>query len=241
MNTVLFDLDGTLLPMDQDIFVENYLKKLGDKFRPLGYDPEIMIKAIWTGTKAMILNDGSMSNEQRFWKTFTELLGEEVKALEPEFENFYRYEFNTIKDMITPNPLAGQGVKMLKEKGYSLVLATNPLFPKIATMARMAWAGLNIDDFNLITTYENSSYGKPNLNYYKEILNTINRCPEDCLMVGNDVLEDMCVNQLGMDSFLLTDHIAHAEGADITQYRHGSFTELAEYINRLPALSNEID
>ncbi len=239
MNTVLFDLDGTLLPMDQDIFVNNYLKKLGEKFSLLGYEPEIMIKAIWDGTKAMILNDGSMSNENRFWETFTQLLGDEARTLEPEFENFYRYEFNTIKDMITPNPLAGQGVKILKEKGYSLILATNPLFPKIATMARMEWAGLDINDFILITTYENSSFGKPNLNYYKEILSTINKRPEDCLMVGNDVIEDMCVNQLGMDSFLLTDHIAHSENADIFQYRHGNFIELAEYINHLPVLETE--
>ena len=51
-----------------------------------------------------------------------------------------------------------------KEKGYQLVLATM-LFSQEATLARIEWAGLNKNDFVLITTYEDFHYAKPNLGY----------------------------------------------------------------------------
>ena len=37
---ILFDLDGTLLPMDQNHFVKTYFGALAKKLAPLGYDPE---------------------------------------------------------------------------------------------------------------------------------------------------------------------------------------------------------
>lgn len=236
MNTVLFDLDGTLLPMDQTKFVESYLHDLGQKFVPYGYKTDDILKAIWEGTKQMIFNDGSVTNERKFWKTFCSILGEDAAQLEHVFETFYKNEFNRIGDTITPNPLAKQCVDELIDKGYMLILSTNPLFPRVATYARVGWAGLTTNKFQLITTYENSSFSKPNLEYYKEILTQMGRTPEECLMVGNDVIEDMCAAQLGMAHFLVTDHIAHGEGADLTQFRHGSFDDLAAVLEALPAL-----
>ena len=41
--TILFDLDGTLLPMDQDEFVKAYFSKLAKKLAPLGYEPQKLI------------------------------------------------------------------------------------------------------------------------------------------------------------------------------------------------------
>ena len=40
LSTVFFDLDGTLLPMDQDAFTKDYFKRLAGKLAPLGYEPE---------------------------------------------------------------------------------------------------------------------------------------------------------------------------------------------------------
>ena len=58
ITTVLFDLDGTLLPMDQDTFIKAYFGGLAQKMIPYGYDGEKLIDAIWEGTKAMITNTG---------------------------------------------------------------------------------------------------------------------------------------------------------------------------------------
>ena len=70
MKTVLFDLDGTLLPMDQDEFIKAYFGGLATKLVPFGYEPNKLIQGIWAGTKAMVTNDGAMTNEARFWQTF---------------------------------------------------------------------------------------------------------------------------------------------------------------------------
>ncbi|MDF2540420.1 MAG: hypothetical protein K0S47_138 [Herbinix sp.] len=236
MNTVIFDLDGTLLPMDQSEFVEQYFKKLASKCMPMGFAPDKLVKGIWAGTKAMIENDGSVTNEKKFWDTFAAIFGEEVRQAEPEFEKFYQNEFHQLVDVTKPTPIASECIKLIKEKGYRLVLATNPIFPRVATLARMSWAGLNPADFDLITTYENSSYCKPNLEYYKDILQKVRRQPKDCLMIGNDVREDMCTAKLGMETYLLNECIINEENEDVTAFCQGDFIELFEFIKELPVI-----
>ena len=73
LKNVLFDLDGTLLPMDQDAFVEGYIKLLAARMARRGMDPERLVRALWAGTGAMVRNDGSRLNEERFWETFEPL------------------------------------------------------------------------------------------------------------------------------------------------------------------------
>lgn len=237
LNTFIFDLDGTLLPMpSQELFLNAYFKALSSKVKSFHLEEKNLVNAIWAGTQAMIENDGTITNEQRFWDTFCGILGKEVRNLEPVFEDFYRNEFIEAKSTTSTNPIAKDCIRLLKEKGYLVVLATNPIFPRVATHTRIDWAGLDTDDFSLITTYENSSYCKPNLDYYKEILTTINKAPEECIMVGNDVKEDMCAAQLGMDTFLLKDCLINSKGADISCFRQGDFNDLKEMIEILPDL-----
>lgn len=226
INTILFDLDGTLLPMDQEKFVNVYFKMLAAKLVPYGYEPQQLINAILAGIEAMIKNDRSQLNEDAFWKRFVEIYGDKVLTDKPVFEDFYKNEFQDARSFCGFNPKAAETVRSLKDKGYRVVLATNPLFPSIATESRIRWAGLEPSEFDLYTTYENTSYCKPNLDYYRDILKRINCRPEECLMVGNDVGEDMVVEALGMQAFLLTDCLINTQKKDITAYPHGSFEQL---------------
>lgn len=226
INTILFDLDGTLLPMDQEKFVNGYFKMLAAKLVPYGYEPQQLINAILAGIEAMIKNDGSQLNEDAFWKRFVDIYGDKVLADKPVFEDFYKNEFQDARSFCGFNPKAAETVRLLKDKGYRVVLATNPLFPSIATESRIRWAGLEPSEFDLYTTYENTSYCKPNLDYYRDILKRINCRPEECLMVGNDVGEDMVVEALGLQVFLLTDCLINTQKKDITAYPHGSFEQL---------------
>lgn len=226
INTILFDLDGTLLPMDQEKFVNVYFKMLAAKLVPYGYEPQQLINAILAGIEAMIKNDGSQLNEDAFWKRFVDIYGDKVLADKPVFEDFYKNEFQDARLFCGFNPKAAETVRSLKDKGYRVVLATNPLFPSIATESRIRWAGLEPSEFDLYTTYENTSYCKPNLDYYRDILKRIDCRPEECLMVGNDVGEDMVVEALGMQVFLLTDCLINTQKKDITAYPHGSFEQL---------------
>lgn len=229
INTVLFDLDGTLLPMDQDKFVQAYFKLLSARLAPRGYEPKQFLSSLWAGVAAMVKNDGSCINEERFWKSFTAVYGEKSMEDKPYIDEFYCDEFNKVQEVCGFNPAAKEIVEVLKAKGKRIVLATNPIFPAMATKNRIRWAGLVPEDFELYTTYENSRYCKPNPKYYLEILEKIGCKPEECLMVGNDVTEDMVAETLGMKVFLLTDCLINKDGEDISKYTNGGFEELREY------------
>ena len=230
IKAVLFDLDGTLLPMDQEKFIEAYFGGLVKKLVPHGYEPKLLINGIGAGIKAMVSNDGSITNEEVFWKSFSAIVGERVKADEEIFLDFYQNEFQEVKQSCGYEEASCKVIDSLKEKGMRIVLATNPLFPAIATESRMRWAGLAPEDFELYTTYENSSFCKPNPKYYEEILNKLGVSPEECVMVGNDVTEDMIAETLGMKVFLLTDCLINKENKDISLFANGSFPELMEFL-----------
>ena len=73
---VLFDLDGSLLPMDQDVFVKTYLGMLVGSIAPHGYEPGLLADTVMKGTYDMVNNNGEKSNERRFWDRFTSVFGE---------------------------------------------------------------------------------------------------------------------------------------------------------------------
>lgn len=233
ITTILFDLDGTLLPMDQDVFLKAYMGGIAKKMAPHGYDADMLVKSIWKGTGAMVMNDGSVRNDEAFWRAFSKIYGKDTRVDEPVFEDFYRNEFQNVSKMCGKDPRAAQAIAEIKNMGYRVALATNPLFPAIATHSRAKWAGLNPEDFELITTYENSWHCKPNLDYYREIVGKLGVRPEQCLMVGNDVNEDMIAEKLGMKVFLLTDCLINKDGKDISQYPNGSYPELLDFIRNL--------
>ena len=233
LTTVLFDLDGTLLPMDYDLFIKTYFGLLSKNVAPLGYEPEALVKAVWKGTMDMVKNDGVRTNETVFWDTFCAICGEAARAHIPQFDQFYRTDFQKVRDTCGCTPEAAGIVAFCKERGLNTVLATNPVFPHVATESRIRWAGLQEEDFALVTTYENSRYCKPNPAYYREVCDALGVLPEECLMVGNDVNDDMPAAALGMRVFLLTDCLLNPAGADIEIYPHGSFDALKTYIQTL--------
>ena len=200
---------------------------------PYGYSPEKFIATVWAGTEAMITNDGSRTNEEAFWDTFSGAFGEKARADEPKLDAYYREQFDKVSEACGYTPKAKEAVELAKKNGRRVVLATNPIFPSIATEKRMKWAGLDKSDFEFFTTYENSCYTKPNLKYYEVILEKLGVSAEDCLMVGNDVTEDMVAKKLGMKVFLLTDCIINKNGEDISAYPHGDFDALIAYLENL--------
>lgn len=233
IRAILFDLDGTLLPMQQDEFTSAYFDALSKKLAPYGYEPQRLIGGVWQGTKAMIKNNGTQTNEQIFWKEFAELFSDKVYDDMDKFNAFYETDFDNLKSYCGFNEQANKIVQELKEKGFTLVLASNPVFPMTAQKKRMLWAGINPDDFALITSYENSSYCKPNPLYFKEIAEKIGVKPSECLVVGNDTTEDAAATLMGADFFLLTNCLLNKERKDISKYPRGSYMQLLNYIENL--------
>lgn len=232
VKTVLFDLDGTLLPMDQEVFIKAYFKGLSAYLAPYGYEPKALINAVWAGTAAMIGNKGDKTNEEIFWETFAGIYGEKAREDEPKFEGFYKNEFDKVKEVCGFRADSARLVRKLKAKGIGVVLATNPIFPAIATQSRIRWAGLEPQDFDFYTTYENVCHSKPNPEYYMDIVKRLDLEPQECLMVGNDVGDDMVARSLGMQVFLLTDDLINKTDEDISVYPNGGFDALMEFIEK---------
>lgn len=234
IKAVLFDLDGTLLPMDQNQFLKGYFGLLTEKMVKSGYDAKTFMKALLAGTDAMVANDGSMTNEALFWREFGNFYTPETLPPITLFDEFYEQDFPKTRAVCGYDARPRKIVDAVKDKGLLAVLATAPAFPAIATETRMGYVGLSPNDFLLYTTYENSTYCKPSEGYYREVVKKIGCDPSECLMVGNDVTDDMVpASAVGMQVFLLTDYLINKNGADISVYQHGGYDELLAYIASL--------
>lgn len=203
---ILFDMDGTLLPMDQDAFLHGYFKLLYKKLARFGLDSHAFGQNMLAGVAAMAKNDGTQTNEARFWDIFCHLTGQSREVLNAECLPFYQNEFHQAKQFTSENPLAKEAVQTARQKAEYVILATNPMFPMVGQETRMGWVCLKPEDFDLVTAYEDECFCKPNPMYFTSICQRLNLRPEECLMIGNDEKEDMyAATQAGLHCWLITD------------------------------------
>ena len=203
---ILFDLDGTLLPMELEPFAKIYLGSLAKVLAPFGITPENMVKPFWAATKAMMGNTTGKLNADVFWDTFSALTGVSRAQVEPVCDAFYNEGFQAARAATYANPLAAEAVRIAHEKADKVVLATNPLFPMAGQATRLSWLGLKPEDFDLVTCYTSDRHCKPNPAYFHDIFQRLDLDPSRCLMIGNDDREDMqCGTAAGMETYLVTD------------------------------------
>ncbi len=227
----LFDVDGTLLPMNTQEFAQLYLKSICIHIAPkLGVDSKAFGNAVWAGTLAMMKNDGSMRNDKVFWNTMTAECGADPEQAKLMFEKYYSQEFDEVRSSTSVNPFAKKSVELIKSNGGRLIAATNPIFPKEATYKRLEWAGLEPNDFEFVTVYDNSHYCKPSLSYYEDVRSHCIINPSDSIMIGNDVDEDMVAQNLGFDTYLVTDCLINRSNSDISKFNNGSFEEFYQFL-----------
>lgn len=232
---LLFDLDGTLLPMVQEEFVKFYMPLLAKAYLEAGVriEPKEFIGAVWKGYAAMVKNDGDQTNREAFWSYIDPCLPVSREESEALADAFYDGEFNQAVSATQPTELADEVVKLAKSKGIKVYLATNPVFPRCATLNRIHWAGLDAEDFEVITTYEDNVYCKPNPEYFRQILTEFNLNPEECLMIGNDVEEDLVIRRLGVKTFLVTDTMENKKGLPVETDYQGTMEEFYRFVEKL--------
>jgi FMN phosphatase YigB (HAD superfamily) len=238
MNTILFDLDGTLLPMDTDSFMKIYFKEIKAYFNEFT-DGEIFIQNLLSSTRAILDNTDNTenkTNKQIFMADFNTRISEDLKFYDEKFDSFYDSAFLKTKASISTNKLIPESIAILKQKGYTLAIATNPLFPLKAILHRINWANLNPDDFTYISSYEKNCFAKPSLNFYKEVLSDLHKTPSECLMVGNDVQEDLITGELGMKTFLIENHIINRNNTEFKFDYKGNYEDFYNFVNGLPSI-----
>ncbi len=230
---VFFDLDGTLLPLDMDMFTRLYFEAIEESGIMRQIDPvrgqPIFHKAIY----AMLANDGHATNRDVFNAVIDQLSDIGSARLLELMNGFYNGGYKRLRESALRKEHVPEIIGILMEKGYRLILSTNPLFPAVATDQRVEWAGLRPEDFEYISYYDNSSYCKPHLGYYREILCKTGLNADECYMVGNDVREDMCAVELGFKGFLVTDHLL-GDLSQALECIQGDYTVLLDFVKSLP-------
>ncbi|MGI6585083.1 MAG: HAD family hydrolase [Gracilibacteraceae bacterium] len=235
-DTILFDLDGTLLPLDIEMFTKIYFNEMGQLFKDM-IDPKMLVKHIWTATSEMIGNTEYKTNEEVFMDRFSKLIDGDINSYKERFDFFYDTLFHKAKEAAESQSLIIDSIAILKKKNYKLVVATNPLFPRKAIHHRIEWAGLDLKDFEYITSYEDNHFCKPQPEFYKEVLEAIGKKPEQCLMVGNDVQEDLIALKLGIKTFLIKNHMIHRTEEAINSTYEGDYEDFYSFVKKLPAVS----
>ena len=234
VKAVFFDLDGTLLPMDLGEYTRGYFKLLLDEMAPVLPDAAGFMAMMNDGVAAMLQSDGQTTNAERFWtRCAAHYDARTLDRIIARMEGFYIGAFRSTAALCRFDPRARIAVETAKKRGFRTVLATNPVFPAVATEIRMGFMGLSPRDFCCVTSYENSRFCKPDVRYYKEIADRLGLDPADCVMVGNDTTDDLSAAALGMPVFLRTDDLINAGNKDISALPHGDYSDMIAWIRAL--------
>jgi FMN phosphatase YigB (HAD superfamily) len=236
LRALLFDLDGTLLPLELDPFMKGYFQALVPHVAHV-VDPTKITEQILRATEDMVQNeDPEVTNLEAFRTSFFAHTGLDESQVWPVFDSFYETAFANLRHLTKPTGISREICRTAHDKGYKLVLATNPIFPRVAVEHRMRWAGIDDIPFELVTTMEDMHFCKPNPKYYVEIMDILNLSPFECMMFGNDVQEDGVAGKLGMQTFLVNDDVIDRGVGHMEFTYEGSLEDALRFVERLPSI-----
>ncbi len=235
IKAVLFDLDGTLLEVEMCEFIPDYVRSVAECFDDL-VDRTVFAETMLTATFSLLnARRGGPTNEELFLAALDRHLGIAPQQFAERFEVFCERSLADLATHIRPSALSRRIVERCFERGLQVVIATNPVFPRPVVEARLRWGNLHDFDFAHVSTFENSSFCKPDPKYFHDLLRTLGLTPQQCLMVGNDTEHDLAARQVGIRTWLLdTWLIDRLGGAYEFDYR-GGHAELLRFMGDLGA------
>lgn len=231
---ILFDLDGTLLDIDMEFFLQHYFRKMAGMAREYGeFNGKKLVEQVWKSTSVMIANlDPEINNEQAFMSDFFSTGDFPCEQTRGFFDDFYIKAFPLLQNLCRPFPVVPGLMKKVFAKTSRVVIATNAVFPREAIQQRLNWAGIGNLPYELVTSYEFMHFCKPHPEYYIEISEIIGVPPQRCLMVGNDKGEDLPAGRVGMKTFLVEDRLLNGE-VDLIPDWQGTLSQFDQFIDRL--------
>ena len=230
-NTILFDLDDTLLGNNAEQFVLYYFEALGNYVTPV-MDKQLFLQAVMVAVGAMAT--GAVSNHDIFWQSFEAETGRDQAFLEPLLLKFYTDIFPELEPHTQKRPIALELMRYCFAQGKKVAIATNPVFPLVAIEERLRWAGIPVTafDYARVTAFENSTAIKPHLSYYQQILQEIGSEPDGTLMVGNDWEQDIePTAALGLSAYWITDDKTEPPDPNLI-VGHGTLDDFFAYIQQ---------
>lgn len=231
LKAVLFDLDGTLLRINTGDFMNEYLKEVGAAVAA-SVDPGRFIVGLLTSTSIMMANNSaSATNSEVFWNDFSRRMGDSTEILKPVMEDFYTNRFGSLSRVVQLGDWSRKAVQAALDRGLRIAVATQPVFPLSAVRQRMSWAGVDDLPWDFVASYEYMHFCKPNPGYFREIADRLGLSPEECLMVGNDVEEDLAAASTGMRTGLVTDFLVNAKNKEYSTDWSGPLADLAGWLS----------
>jgi HAD superfamily hydrolase (TIGR01549 family) len=240
--TLLLDLDDTLLGNDMNVFLPAYFKTLAGHMASYA-KPDDFVATLVNAAGEMIANDHpDRSLKEAFDAAFYPSLGiesEQVDSLQDSIEHFYREIFPGLRGFTQRRPEAVALIEEALDRGYHLVIATNPLFPKAAIMERLSWAGVSPEThiLSLVTSYETFHFAKPNPAYFAEILARLGWPDGGVLMVGDDLENDILpARLLGLPAFWINSaEEISSKSAEKGCFATGRLEEVIPWIDSTPS------
>lgn len=227
--TLLLDLDDTLLNTNQEVFVPKYLQALSTSFAA-HLEPAAVGRALLTSTTVMNQSeDFSRTLREVFENNFTPQLGMGRDEFEFHIEEFYSRVFPTLQGITSQNPYAKALVDWAFSQGFRILIATDPLLPRAATWHRVRWAGLEPEQFELISTFDDFHFSKTHTAYYAEVLGRAGWPEGPILMVGNDMERDIApAKKLGLATFFVEAESGSTSGSEAGP--RGLLADLRRYL-----------
>jgi len=226
---IIFDYDGTLVMGSTDEFFKVFFREIVTKYvKWFLADPEPFKNAFSKAVDVMAKNSSDETNETVFYNAMSLETGIEVAKLKDFFVDFYDNEFKHTHEAYDPIPVMSDVLEYLHARGYNLVLATDPMFPRNAVDFKLSDCGINPRYFSLITTNQNCTRTKISHDFFKQILEKINIRPEETLMVGNHIEKDGDATLVGIDTILLTDYLVNYDNKKFKNLM--SMEEFSKYI-----------
>lgn len=224
-------MDGTLLPLDTDRFIQDYTKTAYEYFAShFGQD---LTLPLYGAMAAMLKGHPGETNAHCYYRVLEETAGISMPRAKEAFNAFCSGSFRLLRGLVSPNPHARPLLALLAKKQLKAVLATNPALPEQALRERMGWVGLAPEDFSHVSTFEQYHAVKPSPAYFTELLSNIGLQASQCLMVGNDPLDDLSAYDLGFTCFYLTEHPVR-RNMPVRAHAQGGYPALLQYIEELP-------
>lgn len=208
IKAVLLDLDNTLLSNPDRQFAIAFMKAFDDHFKArLDID-----NLAQTFRKGIQLSGQSRDTIQTNTDVMLQLLSDETGATTEQVQNiwqsFYETTYLSLRQYAAPIENNISLIESLLQQNIAVAIATNPIYPKIAIYERLKWAGLvsYIEQFTFITHSDNMHYAKPHPAYYAEVIARIGIEPDEALMIGDSVRNDIQpANQMGIPTIHFTE------------------------------------
>lgn len=226
VQAIFFDLDGTLVDVDMQLFVAGYLRRLTEQMSAQ-FDPARAARVLHQAVAAMFANtDAEKTLEDILYEVLYVELAMSAQEYRQSLERFCREGLDSLSPLVKGHPLSSQLIDLSLMRGWKVVLATNPIFPRVVVDARLKWGNLDRDAFHHVTSYETAHFCKPSPAFFEELLESMEVPAEACLMVGNDVLHDLSASQVGIRTCLLTPWCIKRPGVSFQADWQGSHEEL---------------